>query len=70
MPGMNGLDVLSHLRRRFSTIPVILVTAFGGTDVANEALRRGACQYVEKPYRVAALVDVVQSILEGIPPTE
>lgn len=67
MPGMNGLEVLSDLHRRFSSIPVIFVTAFGGTAVGDEARRRGACQYVEKPFRVAAIVDVVHSVLDGPP---
>jgi CheY-like chemotaxis protein len=67
MPGMNGLEVLSDLHRRFASIPVILVTAFGGTGVADEARRRGARRYVEKPFRVAAIVDVVHSELDGPP---
>jgi CheY-like chemotaxis protein len=64
MPGMNGLDVLSYLRQRCSRIPVILITAFGGPEVAEESRRRGACRYVEKPFRVAAIVETVQAVLD------
>jgi DNA-binding response OmpR family regulator len=67
MPGMNGLEVLSDLHRRFASIPVILVTALGGRGVADEARRRGACQYVEKPVRMTVIVDVVHSVLDGAP---
>jgi DNA-binding response OmpR family regulator len=67
MPELSGLEILSDLHRRFSSIPVIFVTAFGGAAVGDEARRRGACQYVEKPFRVAAIVDVVHSVLDGPP---
>jgi DNA-binding response OmpR family regulator len=67
MPGMNGLEVLSDLHRRFSSIPVIFVTAFGGSAVEDEARRRGARRYVEKPFRVGAIVEVVHSVLDGPP---
>jgi FixJ family two-component response regulator len=40
---------------------VIFVTAFGGSRVAEEARRRGAFCYVEKPFRVAKILDIVQS---------
>ena len=65
IPGMNGLDVLSFLRQRCPSLPVIFITAFGGPDVAEESRRRGAYRYVEKPFRVAAIVDTVQAILEN-----
>jgi two-component system response regulator AtoC len=65
MPGMNGLDVLAYLRQRRSTVPVILVTAFGGSAVAEEARRRGARRYLEKPFRLAAVVEAVQAVLES-----
>jgi DNA-binding NtrC family response regulator len=67
MPGMNGLDVLSFLRQRRPGIPVIFITAFGGPDVAEESRRRGACHYVEKPFRVTAIVETVQAVLDQSP---
>jgi CheY-like chemotaxis protein len=64
MPGMNGLDVLSLLRQRCPSLPIIFITAFGGRDVAEECRRRGAWHYIEKPFRVAAIVDTVQAVLD------
>ncbi|MCI0546540.1 MAG: response regulator [Candidatus Rokubacteria bacterium] len=64
MPGTNGLDLLSYIGRRFPRIPVILVTAFGGQGVRAEALRRGAASYIEKPFRVAALLDTLRAVTE------
>jgi DNA-binding NtrC family response regulator len=64
MPGMNGLDVLSFLHRRFPSTPVILITAFGGPHVAEESYRRGAIEYIEKPFRLSNVVDRVQKMIE------
>jgi DNA-binding NtrC family response regulator len=63
LPGPNGLDLLSFLRRRLPAVPVILVTAFGGPAVKHEAARRGASGYVEKPCRVDTILDTVAAVL-------
>jgi DNA-binding response OmpR family regulator len=65
MPGVNGLDLLSYVTRRYPSVPVIVITAFGGPDVRAEALRRGATHYIEKPFRVATLLDAVRSIVDA-----
>ncbi|MBI2218678.1 MAG: response regulator [Candidatus Rokubacteria bacterium] len=67
MPGINGLDLLSFLHRRLPDVPVVFVTAFGGRDVAAEALRRGAYRYFEKPFRVAAVVDAIGEAMREPP---
>ena len=67
MPGMNGMEVLSFLHRRFPSTPVILVTAFGGPHVAEESFRRGAVEYIEKPFRLSNVVDRVQKLIDDAP---
>ncbi|MBI2219218.1 MAG: response regulator [Candidatus Rokubacteria bacterium] len=62
LPGPNGLDLLSFLRTRLPAVPVILVTAFGGLAVAKEAARRGAYSYLEKPFRVATILDTLAAV--------
>jgi two-component system response regulator FlrC len=69
MPEMTGLDVLPLLRREFPGVPVLLVTAFGGGQVESSALRLGATSYLEKPFRLSQLRDVVDGLLGG-PPSE
>ena len=64
MPGMNGLDVLSFFRRRCPRLPIIFITAFGGREDEDESRRRGAWLYIEKPFRLATVVDAVQAVLE------
>jgi DNA-binding NtrC family response regulator len=62
IPGCNGLDLLALLRRRRPAVPVIFVTAFGGRGVADEAARRGAFSYLEKPFRIATVLDTLATI--------
>jgi two-component system response regulator AtoC len=50
MPGRDGLEVLGALGPALADLPVIVVTAFGGSAVAIEAMRRGAYDYLTKPF--------------------
>ena len=50
MPGRDGLDVLRELGPALSDLPVIVVTAFGGSAAAIEAMRQGAYDYLSKPF--------------------
>lgn len=61
MAGSNGLDLLPEIRWRHPHTPVVLVTAFGGSDVEAEALRLGAAYYMDKPFRVAQLIEVLRA---------
>jgi DNA-binding response OmpR family regulator len=60
--GMSGLDFLSFFRLRCPGVPVIVVTAFGGSAVAQEALARGASRYMEKPFRFGELAAVLRNV--------
>src|SRR5262245_31799296 len=60
MAGANGLDLLSYITRRYPGTSVVLVTAFGGAEVEAEALRRGAAHYMDKPFRIAQLLEVLR----------
>jgi two-component system response regulator AtoC len=50
MPGRDGLEVLAELGPALADLPVIVVTAFGGSAPAIEAMRRGAYDYLTKPF--------------------
>jgi sigma-B regulation protein RsbU (phosphoserine phosphatase) len=57
--GEEGLDLLAGLESQGNTAPVIVMTAWGSIDLAVEAMRRGACDFVQKPWdneRVLAAV--------------
>ena len=55
MKNVDGLDVLTGIKRSDPTVPVIIMTAFGGVDSAVEAMRRGAFHYVTKPFELDTL---------------
>lgn len=60
--GMSGLDLLPLLRRTRPRVRIVFITAFGGPRVAEEAQRRGADCYFEKPFRVGRIVEAVEAV--------
>jgi len=64
MPEMNGIDVLREIRRRWKDLPVIMITAYGTIDVAVEAVKAGADDFVTKPFDSEHLAVVVKKALE------
>ena len=62
--GQEGLDLLSQLRRHDSTLPVVVMTAWGSVEVAVEAMRRGARDFVQKPWENARLLTIVRTQIE------
>ncbi|MER3429102.1 MAG: DNA-binding response regulator [Pyrinomonas sp.] len=63
MTGMDGIELLQRLLTLDSSIIVILLTAHGSIESAKEALRRGAYDYLEKPYDRDQLLDVIRRAL-------
>jgi DNA-binding NtrC family response regulator len=66
MTGMDGIELLQHLLAYDSSIIVILLTAHGSIESAKEALRRGAFDYLEKPYDKAALFETINRALDRL----
>jgi DNA-binding NtrC family response regulator len=66
MTGMDGIELLQHLLGFDSSIIVILLTAHGSIESAKEALRRGAFDYLEKPYDKTALLETINRALERL----
>lgn len=50
MPGRNGLDLLEEVRKLNARLPVIMITAHGSEQIAVQALKRGAYDYIAKPF--------------------
>ena len=66
MTGMDGIELLSQLLAYDSSIIVILLTAHGSIESAKEALRRGAFDYLEKPYDKSALLETINRALDRL----
>lgn len=70
MPGSNGLDLVAVLGHRYPTLPIIVITAFGGAAIRAEARRQGAADYLEKPFRMATLLDALRALTVARTPVE
>jgi two-component system, NtrC family, response regulator HydG len=66
MPGMSGLDVLAHVRKRPRPPKVVMITAHGNERLAVEATKHGAYDYFRKPFELEELVVVVRRALETV----
>src|SRR5438445_6407391 len=62
--GQEGLDLLSQLRTHDPTLPVVVMTAWGSVELAVEAMRRGARDFVQKPWENARLLTIVRTQVE------
>src|SRR4051812_29404680 len=59
--GEEGLDLLSRLQEIDSAMPVIVMTAWGSIELAVEAMRRGARDFVQKPWDNARLLTILRT---------
>lgn len=64
MPGMSGVELLGELADRGNNLPVIVISAHGDVQMAVEAMRLGALDFVEKPFEEKALLEVVERALQ------
>lgn len=62
--GQEGLNLISRLRSMDSTLPVVAMTAWGSVEVAVEAMRRGARDFVQKPWENERLLSVLRTQTE------
>ena len=64
LPDGSGVDFLKQIRESHPGIPVIMITAFGVVDVAVQALKLGAYDFIEKPINFEKLENVIRNALE------
>jgi sigma-B regulation protein RsbU (phosphoserine phosphatase) len=59
--GGEGLDLVSQIRARDESLPIVVMTAWSSVDLAVEAMRRGASDFVQKPWQNSQLLDKLQA---------
>jgi DNA-binding NtrC family response regulator len=64
MPGMKGLEVLREIRKREKDFPVVMITAYGSIDLAVEAMKEGAYDFIPKPFKANHIALVVEKAME------
>jgi len=66
LPGISGVDLLGALRGKGDDVPLILITGSGGIGLAVEAMRMGACDFIEKPVgRDALLASIGRAMVQA-----
>ena len=66
MPGKGGIEMLRDLRMINRQIPVVLMTAYGSVETAVEALKLGATDYLQKPFPVTRLEEMVSRLRQDL----
>lgn len=66
MPGMEGLEVLREMRRRNPNSKVVMITAYGTVDLAVDAMKAGATDFLRKPFTAETLRGAVQAVQRDV----
>ncbi len=62
LPGKGGMDFLREVRAQGHQMPVVVMTAYGSVDIAVEALKQGATEFLQKPFPLDRLEQLVQQL--------
>jgi len=65
MPGMSGMELLEHAKKTKPEVPVIMMTAYGTIEMAVEAMKKGAYDYITKPFENEELKLTIHKALEN-----
>jgi two-component system nitrogen regulation response regulator GlnG len=64
MPGESGLVFLTKVKEKFPHIPIIIMTAYSDLDTAVASFKKGAFEYIAKPFDIDKVLDVIRKALE------
>ena len=64
LPGMDGVDFIKKTREHDSSVPVVVMTAFGSIEIAVDAMKVGATDFITKPFEPQALCNLVSQVIE------
>ena len=63
MPDINGLDLLVKIKKEYPQTKVIIMTAYGSSDVQKEATQRGSLYYIEKPFEISDIRKIIVDLI-------
>jgi DNA-binding NtrC family response regulator len=66
MPGKSGLELLKTIKEISPLTPVIVITAFGSGDRVIKAMKYGAYEYIEKPFEIPSLINLINEALRSV----
>ncbi|EKE72606.1 nitrogen assimilation response regulator NtrX [Celeribacter baekdonensis] len=62
--GMDGIDILKHVKREHPDVPIIIISGHGNIEIAVAAIKQGAYDFIEKPFNIDQLMVVVGRAME------
>ncbi len=63
LPGMTGLEAMEQIRRQLEHVPIIVITAYGDLETAVQAVKKGAFEYIVKPFDLETIGETLQRAL-------
>jgi len=63
LPDGSGMELISHIQQQYSDLPVVMLTAYGSMDVAIEAMKTGAFDFLSKPVELDKLRSIIQNAI-------
>ncbi len=63
LPDLDGIEILKQVRRLFSSLPVIMVTAYGTDERIQQAKELGIVDFIIKPFKIPVLREKIQKVL-------
>ncbi|RLF48057.1 MAG: hypothetical protein DRN29_00725 [Thermoplasmata archaeon] len=66
MPGMDGIETLREIKKKKPSLPVVMITAYATVDTAIEAMKRGASDYIRKPFNIEELEKSILAAIEDV----
>ena len=64
MPGMDGMELFDELKEIKPGVPVIIITAYGSLETADEAMKKGIADFIAKPFRKDSILFTIKRVLE------
>ncbi|OEU47440.1 MAG: histidine kinase [Desulfobacterales bacterium C00003060] len=64
MPGMDGIELSDEFREMKPDIPVVIITAYGSLETAQEAMKKGVADFITKPFRKDSILFTINRVLE------
>ena len=64
MPGMDGIELFDEFKEHKPEIPVIMITAYGSPETADEAMKKGVADFITKPFRKDTILFTIERVLE------
>jgi len=64
MPGMDGMELFDELKEIKPGVPVIIITAYGSLETADEAMKKGVSDFITKPFRKDSILFTINRVLE------